>query len=55
MQIKTFLQSELTDELNTSQEVDGREREREREREIRYDLFHCKKITLLNELLAHLE
>ena len=32
MQIKTFLQSELTDELNTSQEVDGRERERERER-----------------------
>ena len=32
MQIKTFLQSELTEELNTSQEVDGRERERERER-----------------------
>ena len=31
MQIKTFLQSELTEELNTSQEVDGRERERERE------------------------
>ena len=31
MQIKTFLRSELTDELNTSQEVDGRERERERE------------------------
>ena len=32
MQIKTFLQSELTEELNTIQEEDGRERERERER-----------------------